>query len=318
MNIQKELIEAFLTRLANRLDVYGEQYMDREGRVQYACRKPGLTNERFPYQPLTVEVVTRSLLGGPAVSVAAKDAEGYSKWLVFDSDRENGDLHKIKNVLAEMGLSFFCAGKRLSREGHCWVLFDAPIDARFVVRVAHEILAHAEVELADSGRPLVEFFPKPGKGYSQMRAPLTVTLKPEANKARAWIEGPEKNLVKQLEFIASCPVNSASAARAIGMRLFAFDQKVRKKDPKRLNVSRSHRGLVDILTVIPSSELQRVGKELATQCPACAAVGGDTHRDNLRIKASDGRVFTCVEGGPGYGHKQREILEAFGLLGRVG
>jgi hypothetical protein len=36
-------------------------------------------------------------------------------------------------------------------------------------------------------------------GYSQVRGPLGINLKPEANGARGWFDGPEHNLKTQLE-----------------------------------------------------------------------------------------------------------------------
>jgi hypothetical protein len=305
-----DIVTLVLGRLTNRLDVYGKQVI-RAGKCEYFQQKPG----NYDYRQLTGDVFLEMLNGGAALSFAAKDEHGRSRWLVFDSDRENGDLDKVAQILSDWGFQYFRCNQRPGREGHLWVLVGSPIDALLLCRFAQELLAHADVERDDKGRQLIEFFPKPGTGYSQIRSPLSITRKPGADSARAWVTGVEQDVTKQLEYIASCPLNQANAFALIAAKLLRADALRRPHRPVRITRKRgAEYKLINLLNEIPTHELRQCGSEFSTQCPACAAAGGDSHRDNLRIKAADGTVFNCVDGGPGYGHNQREILEAFGLL----
>lgn len=144
----------------------------------------------------------------------------------------------------------------------------------------------------------IELFPRSSNNYSQVRGPLGVNRKPEANGARSLFEGAEPNLVSQLEWLASRTLNrTEDALREVVKRAVHIKSKTHSRPlPQTTNI-------LDLV------DWRVSGGSFVAQCPLCAAEGHDRHRDNLRI-SSDGRKFCCVFGGPGKIHKAKAILKA--------
>lgn len=159
----------------------------------------------------------------------------------------------------------------------------------------------------------MEFFPKQANADygSLVRGPLGIHHKPGAGNMRGWFDGCERQVGAQLSLLANQPVNSATA-------LTRFADELRGREPIKTRPPRfvsegtfygRGRSFQNILELIPVSQRTLKGKNWITQCPACAAQGTDSHRDNLHI-AVDGAKFWCVEGGPGKTHRKNDIRAA--------
>jgi hypothetical protein len=151
----------------------------------------------------------------------------------------------------------------------------------------------------------IERFPKTATGYSQVRGPLGINLKPEANGARGWFDGAEHDLKSQLEWLAAQPLNSALAAIKEAERKLA---KVSKQEANKRPVSRSPRMQIGRFPIMDYVQARPQGSSMVAQCPICANEGHDMHQDNLMIK-SDGSAFCCVYGGPNQVHQGGDIIK---------
>jgi len=267
------------------------------------------------YEAPTASVFQAHLYSGNTISIPAVSEDGYSRWLAFDSDANNGYLPAIEAYLLTNGWHALREAVRPGREGHLWLFLDVPLPAKALRRWAQNVLAATNTPAKE-----IEVFPKqdmPDRLATALRLPLGVNWKPEAAQAVGWFEGcPEKQIDAQLEWFAQQPLNSASTLAVEAETLLQADAKrasqrfqlvglLPKRQTEKLN----------LLEVIPADRLRRVGNNWQTRCPACALIGQDTHEDNLLIDTKDGTLFCCVEGGMGYGHKALEIVQALRMQG---
>ncbi len=240
----------------------------------------------------------------------AIDERCHSKWLCFDSDTDDGDLDKLEIALKSWGLDVIREGRRPGRAGHMWILFDQPVKASKLIVLGNAMMSLAKVRPATADYPHgIELFPKSATALSQVRGPLGINRKPEANNCRGWFDGAELNIYTQLEWLAVQPLNRAEDA-------IREDDK-HKQIPKQTKPSlkRQHRktGKFRRINILEYVDHRKSGQGFIAQCPLCAIEGHDRHRDNLRITA-DGLKFCCVYGGPAQVHKTDDILNA--LLAR--
>jgi hypothetical protein len=296
------LIGCYMDRFVNTQCSWGKQFIARDGSCQYAFQHPGMNtfNGRYLFQPLTSSLVQQHFDGDVTFALSATSEIGKSKWLCFDSDTESGELERLDAFLIDYGWHTIREAKRVGREGHLWLLFDAPVDARNLITLSTAMMQFANVSS-------LERFPKSATKYSQVRAPLGIHRKPGANNCRGWFEGPLENLQNQLQWMIGQPVNSA------------FDA-IREAEIHRIPITR-HR-LIPFRTPLPTASnvrildlvmARRVGSELVAQCPLCLQEGHDRHQDNLRISL-DGSKFCCVYGGPSKFHKNPHIVRALQLM----
>jgi hypothetical protein len=221
----------------------------------------------------------------------------YSKWLCFDSDTDDGALNQLESFLKTYQWHVIREGRRPHRDGHLWVLFDAPVQAAQLI-----VLGQSAMKLA--GTTGLECFPKTATGLSQVRGPLGINLKPEAKGARGWFDGVEQNITSQLEWLAVQPLNRAEDA------IKEAEKHKPKQEPTKLKLFRRWRGgRFECTSILELVEGRKVGGRHLAQCPLCALEGHDRHRDNLHISL-DGTKWCCVFGGPNQVHKSRDIILA--------
>ncbi len=292
--IDDSLISIYMERFINRSDVWGMQYFNWKGEWTYTYQKPDL-DTRFRYEPISPDLIRRHLAGEITCAWVATSSTGESKWLCFDSDEADGELDNLAAFLSKYGWRFVREGKRPGRDGHLWLFFDRPIPAKTLMRLGDLMIKLAGVRK-------MERFPKTER-LSQVRGPLGIHLKPDANRARGWFEGPEQDVKAQLEWLALQPVNKAAHVIAEVEKHTAKNLSLRKKQAngKKSKDCRKHSiNILDYVNARPS------GHGLIAQCPLCASEGHDSHCDNLHISA-DGKLFCCVYGGPAAIHKTGAI-----------
>ncbi|CAN5139751.1 hypothetical protein BH10CYA1_BH10CYA1_58480 [soil metagenome] len=291
------LIEIYINRFINRPDKWGRQWINRERtRYGYAHQSPEMDTKggRYLFEPVTPKLVHRHLTGQLTCAWSATDSNGSSKWLCFDSDVADGALDTLDAFLVKYGWHVIREGRRPGRDGHLWLLFNKPVPAIELV-----VLGIAMMKLAGINR--MECFPKTATGFSQVRGPLGINLKPEANGARGWFDGVEQHITSQLEWLAAQPLNRAEDA----IREAHKQRPV--STPTRRSVGRVYPKLSKGFSVLNYVQARNQGGALVAQCPLCAHEGHDKHQDNLRI-TSDGSIFCCVYGGPNQVHKIRDIM----------
>lgn len=297
-----ELLQLYANLFVNHKTDWFRQWVDAQGTCNYARRSPGTKNYMSP-----ALAVVKHLNGELTASWPAHNGEGISKWCCWDSDFEHGHISAIIKVLKTMGFYPLRESVRSGRDGHLWLLWDSPIQAANLIRFNQEVLAHARVPMKAEHPEGVEFFPASATRFSQVRGPLGIHRKPGAGNMRGWFEGCEQDVRKQLEWLASQPLNSSKKLGDIVHVLKLYDAQHRQQYQAPTASSRTGER-VNFLELIPASLRRWNSKDWLAQCPACAAVGQDTHRDNLRI--SPNGIATCVEGGAGQGHTFKEILAA--------
>jgi hypothetical protein len=250
-DIPDELIETYMSRLINHPEIWFEQWVSKEQKCQYACRKPG---DRY-YRKIDGSLIRCHLNGVSTVSLPAASSEGTSKWLCFDNDKDNGQLDRMQVFLGDWGWNTLREARRPGREGHLWLLLDRPIETEKAVS-----LGDAMMRLA--GVVGVERFPKTATGLSTVRGPLGVHRKPGAGNARGWFDGPAHDVIEQLLWLSKQPLNSASAA---------LKEAERHKPPARkLYPARFSTG-VDKLSAAEIAErldAKRAGNGWQAHCPA--------------------------------------------------
>lgn len=296
-----ELVEIYLDRFVNRTDIWFKQWLDVKGnRACYSCQEPGMDtkNGRFPYEPVTPYLVERIFAGQLSAGWPALASGSTSKWLCFDSDQEDGELMKLDALLKEHGWKTIREGQRPGREGHLWLLLDEPVETMNLI-----VLGDAMMKFAKTSK--LERFPKSAEGLSQVRAPLSINLKPEAQGARGWFDGPDQVLTSQLEWLAAQPRNRAIDANRLSEQHRPASRTVVKAPPSKRPFLRSH-GEFNILDYVNA---RRSGNRLVAACPVCEEEGHDRHRDNLSI-STDGKKYCCWYGGqPGKIHTSSAIRQ---------
>jgi hypothetical protein len=303
-----DLIEIYIDRFVNRTDIWGKQWIDyrlEPPEAQYAYQKPDMDTKggRFTFEPVTLELVQRHFAGSVSCAWSAINLKGCSRWLCFDSDIDDGSLDRLESFLNSHGWHVIREGRRPGRAGHLWILFDKPVQADLLIILGDTMLALAGVKPISKKYPKgIERFPKSANRYSQVRAPLGINLKPEANGARSWFDGVEHNLQSQLEWLALQPLNRAEDATREALK---HSPKQGNENFRRMSPSKQsgHFPILDYVQVRSESG------SMVAQCPLCADEGHDRHQDNLKIR-SDGSVFCCVFGGPNQVHKCRDIIAA--------
>jgi hypothetical protein len=308
--ISEKLIELYMERFVNRSDIWGKQWVRwNRTRWGYSYQKPEMDTKggRYPYQPVTPQLVQRHFAGNVTCAWSSLDETLCSKWLCFDSDIDDGALERLESFLKSYGWRVIREGRREGRDGHAWLLFDKPVPANQLIILGDTMMTLAGVKLTSKENPKgIERFPKTATGYSQVRGPLGVNLKPDASGARGWFDGVEHNLRSQLEWLAGQPLNRAEDAirEAEKHRAQAKPMAVKRRiASKRINGKSGGFQILDHVVA------RQVGREQVAQCPLCAQEGHDQHQDNLKIK-TDGTTFCCVYGGPDQVHKVGAIISA--------
>lgn len=298
--IKDEKLNKYIDLLANRRDAF------------YAYKKNG-PGWRMEKEQLTAEHVRAHLSGTTTLSFPAISTDGACKWLGFDFDDISLNPYMLKNMLVKNGYSVLHDSKREDRDGHLLLLFDRPVKAVYVRRVAREFLAHAGVTVGGA----LEVFPKQddvkeGSIGNGLRMPLGINQKPAAKGARGWFEGVEKDIEVQLDYLLSAPLNSGDRIEAIGKALLEADRKKREArfDLSRFIVcKRDREEKTCLLDVIPNHLLKRAPKGYYTRCPQCEIEGFDRSGTNLWI-SEDGFGFKCFRNNGE--HTTLDVLRALG------
>ena len=296
---REQLIAIYMERFINRLDVWSKQWVTTDGRGGYAFQEPSMStyNGRFSYEPVSPHLVARHLAGKVTCAWTAIEVNYCGKWICFDSDKADGALDALDTALRSWGVHVIREGRRPGRDGHLWILFDRPVRADQLITLADAMMNHAGI----SG---LERFPKSATTLSQVRGPLGINLKPEANGARGWFDGVEQNITAQLLWLAAQPLNRADDAIKEATRQAP---PVRPVPRLRTHGSYNYRGS-ECFNILKYVEYRQQGNGFIAACPCCVADGHDQHRDNLRISL-DGAKFCCVFGGPNEVHKVVQIIQ---------
>jgi hypothetical protein len=292
----------FLDRFKNRDDVYFRQLLTSQKDFQYVAVKECDDN----YRPFDVSLLRDHFAGNITLSVPAVSVEKSCKWVCWDNDCDDGVLNEIEQSLSQIGLNGLRESKREGRDGHLWAFFDDTIDVGVAIRL-NEIVTESS---GIGNRKQLEFFPKSERGL-QVRLPLGVHRKPEANNEIGWFEDAPRSLNGQLSWFAQQPLNSAEGVTRIANLL----PKAAPIAPPRLQFAPSQdHEKIDLLAVLPAAGSRTRGGKIIRQCPVCADEGHDKSEDNLHIDSSDGALFCCWFGGqPGKLHTTEMILRAYGL-----
>lgn len=284
--MNQHLIGIFADRFINRQDAYNIQWNNGRGYTAV-------------YEPVTETLIAQHLEGRVTISIPALSDGNLGKWLLFDADTNNGELDKLESFLSKWGWHSIRDSKRAEKDGHLWLLFDEPLAGNCLVN-----LGKAIIKLSNICTIGIEVFPKQNeieKLGSAVRLPINYHRK---IKRRTWFDIPEKNLESQLTWLAEQPLNDACAALEL-----AKEHKPIILPPIRSIRKYSNTANYNKINILDFVQSRRLGKELAAQCPLCAAEGHDKHRDNLRI-STDGTKFCCWYGGAAEVHKSKDIVRA--------
>ncbi len=314
---KSRLVDVFFDRFINRTDIWYRQWCNSD-RTGYRCMSPDGEYHAWEegYQPVTRDLLVKHFNGDVTISTVAIDQSGKSRWCCWDSDNDDGRLFQIFTFLKELDFNPILEGRRDSRDGHLWLLFDQSINASDLLEFRD--LVYRETGVAVQRVDSLEFFPKSVDKQSQVRLPLGINLKPEANKARGWFsEAPrsydvsdvEDTLCSQLQWLSLQPLDTA-----IGVHRLVSHYRSSTSRPvttysrsKTFNYKREG-SPVDIRPYIGSCK--RIGGELVAACPLCRMEGRDRHGDNLRV-STDGLRMNCVFGGPNQIHKTSDLYQFF-------
>jgi hypothetical protein len=287
--INTALTKAYFNRFCNRTDIYVSQ-----------CHYGSNWKYTTVHKPVTDELLHAHFTGQTTLSWICLDSDNLAKWCCWDSDNCDGHILTIQNLLSKWGFHTIREGARPGRDGHLWLLLDSPILASDLIRLNKEVLAHAIIQ-----DDTVEFFPKYANKLSQVRGPLGIHRKPGANNERGWFDGPDREVLTQLEWLTKQPLNQSEKIIRIVKALRQQDKLKQSPFKKHLSLSKPFQK-INILSLIQN--VRRRGLTYIAQCPICAIEGHDKHEDNLRIKL-DGSTFCCVYGGPGKIHKTHQIVQ---------
>jgi hypothetical protein len=300
LEIDDHLIDVYISRFINQPDEWFRQWVSDDKKSygyvrEDACRDT--EGGRYVYQSVTPQLIRRHLAGQLTCAWTALDEDKCSKWLCFDSDVADGQLDRLESCLREWLANPIREGRRPGRDGHLWLLFDQPVKAS-------QLITLGDAMMKEAGVANLERFPKSASGFSQVRGPLGINLKPEANGARGWFDGAEQDLREQLLWLEGQPLNTAKSAIEC-----AELHKRRPTPTKKYAGQRSRvKKFVNILNLIPDTK--RGSDEIVMACPVCESEGHDKQGNNLHI-AADGEKFCCWYGGqPGKIHTAPKIIEA--------
>lgn len=301
----KELIEVYMDRLINRTDVWYRQKDD----GGYICVSPD-KEEQYGWVPVTPSLIKSHLAGTISCGWPANDAYNMAKWFAYDFDKQDGQMEKVAPVIEGLGWHYLISGKRPGRPGHYRVFFDEKVSAEGLQILDRWIRQQAGIPAMKDGG--AEFFPKPTKEeiwMSQLRGPLGVHLKPEANRAVGWFEGPPQDLREQLLWLKEQPLNSDKKLNALLNLLYDEERKQEARTfkiiraPRRTTSNKYQTGFY----ILDYVDAKQVGNHLEAQCPLCADEGRDTSKDNLHITV-DGKQFGCWQGFWNQVHNPKAII----------
>jgi len=300
LEIDDHLIDVYISRFINRTDEWFRQWFSDDGsRGGYAREHSGKDTKggRYPYEPVTAQLIRRHFAGDVTGGWPAIDDQKCSRWLCFDSDVDDGQLDKLESCLREWLAHPLREGRRPGRDGHLWLFFDQPVKAS-------QLITLGDAMMKEAGVANLERFPKSASGFSQVRGPLGINLKPDAGGARGWFDGVEQDVREQLLWLEAQPLNTAKSAIKCA--------ELHKRRPTPTKKYHGHRSsakkFVNILDLI--TDYKHVGDEIMTACPVCEREGHDKQGNNLHISA-DGEKFCCWYGSqPGKIHTAPKIREA--------
>ncbi|HEY9793693.1 MAG TPA: hypothetical protein V6D22_25070 [Candidatus Obscuribacterales bacterium] len=305
--IRDDLISSYVSRFVNQTKHWGKHVLKAGGLdVYYQKPEQNTFGGRYPYEAVSHSLIRRMLDAEITCSWAAIDEGANSRWLCFDSDVASGDIDKIADVLRRWDFAVLKEGARPGRDGHLWLLFSHPLPAKAIRRFAMEVLAHAGVKPEN-----IEVFPKHDRGYSQIRAPLSVNLKPTANRIRGWFEVPPKDVVSQLEWLKEQQLNDSYKVDLVAQRLFALDAsrcRQRAASQRPANISDlKERPAAEVARMLEERP-KKSGSGWLVRCPA-----HEDDRASLKIHDGDQRLLvTCFAG-----CARTEILKALRQRGVV-
>ena len=291
-----ELIAIYMDRFINQTVIWGKQWVDPgTGRYGYAYQKPDMDTKggRFIYEPVTPDLVRQLFNGKVSCAWCAVDCEWRSKWMCFDSDYNDGQLDRLKAFLRQNGWHFIGEGAREGRPGHLWLFFDNPVAADVLIMLAKKMVKAAGAHIKGNGQDKgLEPFPKYAAGLSQVRAPFSINLRPEAKHARGWFEGIPHNIRSQIEWLASQPLNNAR--RVIEeTRKKAELKTVFKQIYKSRLYSRTYKtknGTFDFIAYAKANNFKLQKDNYKGPCRSCKSNGHDSTNDHLSVHAINGLV----------------------------
>ena len=115
-----ELVKIYMDRFVNQTVIWGKQWVSSDKqRSGYAYQKPDMDTRGgwFLYEPLTPALIRRHFAGNLTVGLTAIDEQCCSKWLLFDSDTDDGDLIKLAYAARLWGMHIIPEGRREGRAG---------------------------------------------------------------------------------------------------------------------------------------------------------------------------------------------------------
>src|ERR1700679_2479349 len=146
--IDDHLIDFYISRFINRQDVWFKQWVGRDGHGSYASQDPGMDTHggRFPYEPVTAQLIRRHFAGELTCAWPALDEQKCCKWLCFDSDVDDGALDRLEQFLrsSEVNARPIREGRRPGRDGHLWLFFDHPVPAQKLIVLGDTMMKYAK------------------------------------------------------------------------------------------------------------------------------------------------------------------------------
>jgi hypothetical protein len=279
----EELIATFTNRFINHVGAYYKQRSNGTGYAYTAV-----------YEPITDGLIQRHLGGYITIAVPALDENNNGRWIMFDADNENGALNKLGYFLDQWCWHTIHEGRRKGRDGHLWLLLDAPIAGEHLCNLASAILKLAGIQ--DSG---IEIFPKqakiPNKLGSAARLPLGIHRKPGADNSRGLFESClSKDIESQLAWLSQQPLNNANVAIELAKEHSPINLPPIKRYVSNM---RSDKLITFDAAVKLTSAKQGVGGWWLGHCPTTKHKNGDRHASLSIREGSDGvAVFNCFCG----------------------
>ena len=215
------------------------------------------------------------------------------KWMAIDADYRHAlaDLLKLQYELQQDGVQ--AALEQSRRGGHLWILFAEPVLARharvYIRHLAGKLSVSVKAGTADG----IELFPKQdqledGQFGNAIRAPLGIH---RAVNRRFWFYGAAYSLDAQMAYLRNLRrVTEAQLKDRI--QGLDFDEPAKPAEITRYGYGRAFL-ILDHLDTRPT---RKVGRNWVTQCPSCAAGGGDRGRDNLAISVEEPQKYICWAG----------------------
>lgn len=323
LDIPSSLISLFHSRFINTPSIWSFQMLSWSERKQkhvltYCRKKP----DHEGYKPLGLEHIRRHIQPAQVsdtISIAALDEVYCSKWACWDFDAAEPGGEELVTALRDMGLNPIREAARQDRFGHVWLFFSDPVPALSLAAFSRALIDYLGLN------PGIEFFPKQSSkerdklGLSSVRLPLGIHNKPGADLARGLFHDVEPDIISQLEYITRQPYDDPKALKTLSQAQLLKEKKqddLRAREEalraatRKEQWQKTDRELVDLLKIIPASELRSISADwYSTRCPSCAAIGHDQTGNNLNICKADGTRFKCWRAN---GCTALEILRACG------